>query len=174
MSHNFINQHFPQFKLQGVTKNDHADFPIFTNKDLLDHWSIICFVPLAFTFVCPTEVVGFNNAFEEFNTAKCQLFACSIDSAFALMEWRKQLGNIRFPILSDVKHELGNTLGICNDDGVHYRATYIIDPQGIIQHISINNLNVGRSVSEILRTLHAFQAGGLRQCDWKVGEAGLA
>ena len=171
---NIINKSFPMFKLQGVTSDSHVSFPVFSNADLKGYWSVIFSVPLAFTFVCPTEIKSFNEIYDNFSSIDCNIFCFSVDSQFALMEWRKTLGNIKFPLLSDISKSLSNDLDILNEDGVTYRATYIIDPDGIVQHCSINNLNVGRGVDEVLRLVHALQAGGLRQCNWKEGDLGIS
>lgn len=173
MSSNLIGKKFPEFNLHGVTKDDHTEFPSFSNQVLKGTWSVLFYIPLAFTFVCPTEVVSFNQKHDAFRKAGCNVYVCSVDSQFALMEWRKQLGNIHFPMLSDLARTLSLELEILNPSGIPYRATYIIDPEGIVQHVSINNLNVGRSADEVLRLVQAFKAGGLRQCNWQPGEPGI-
>lgn len=168
-----IGKQFPPFQLQGVTKSDHTEFPVFSQDDIKGMWSIIFSWPLNFTFVCPTEIKAFSDAYDKFESNNTRIFGFSVDSPFSHMEWRKSLGDIRFPMISDLNRTLSSMLGILTEDGVTYRATYILDPDCTIKHISINDNSVGRNTDEILRLLQAFQAGGLRQCNWQPGQPGI-
>lgn len=172
-----IGERFPDFNLKGVTSNDMKGFKAFTNASAKGKWSVFFFWPKDFTFVCPTEIEGFAALTSEFEAADTQVYGLSTDSEFVHLAWRQThsgLQNLPFPMLSDIRRELSQALGILHkDEGVCLRATYIVDPEGIIRHISINDLNVGRSPEEILRLVKAFQQGGLMPCSWKPGQRPL-
>ena len=129
--------------------------------------------PKDFTFVCPTEIVGFNELRSEFNDRDAQLVGLSTDSDFVHLAWRQNredLNDIGFPWLSDIKRELSTALGILDrNEGVALRATFIVDPQGVIRHVSVNDLSVGRNVQEVLRVLDALQTDELCPCNRTVG-----
>jgi alkyl hydroperoxide reductase subunit AhpC len=122
------------------------------------------FYPLDFTFVCPTEIIAFNNKAKEFRESGCELLACSIDSKFSHMEYtlksRKEggLGPMDIPLIADVKKDISRAYGVlCEEEGIAFRGTYIIDGKGIVRHSSINDLPVGRNPEEYLRLVRAFQ-----------------
>jgi len=169
-----ICDQFPDFKLTGVINNNIDGFKEFTNKSSQGEWQVYFFWPKDFTFVCPTEIESFGELYPQFQEQNCAVYGISTDSEFAHLAWRQShpsLNNIPFPMLSDMRRELSNALGILHkQEGVCLRATYIVDPEGIIRHVSINDLNVGRSTDEILRLLSGYQNGGLMQCNWKPGQ----
>ena len=148
-----------------------------TNEDIKGKWTVFFWWPLDFTFVCPTEITSFNSSFEEFEKRGANLIGASIDSQFVHLAWRNDhsgLKGLKFPMLADTSKSLSDELGILESENkIAYRATYIIDPEGIIQHVSINGLNVGRNVQETIRILDALQTGELTPCDWVPGEATL-
>jgi peroxiredoxin (alkyl hydroperoxide reductase subunit C) len=172
-----VGQEFPQFSMEGCTELSHKEFPVFTQENLKGRWSVVFFWPLDFTFVCPTEISGFNQAMEDFEDRDAQVFGVSADSAFVHMAWRNQhddLRNLRFPMLADYNKALSTKLGILHPQNTApMRATYIIDPDGIIRHMSVNDLNVGRNVKEVLRTLDGLQTDELCPCNWEKGQATL-
>lgn len=174
-----VGDKFPKFKKQAVVSLEPGkEFDTLT----LDHvkngkWSVFFWWPMDFTFVCPTEITSFNNHFEDFKKRDTNLFGASIDSEYVHLAWRNTdpgLKQLKFPMIADTSKSLSKKLGILEKENkVAYRATYIIDPEGIIQHLSINGLNVGRNVAEVIRLLDGFQNGGLVPCDWQPGEATL-
>ncbi|CAM6006399.1 unnamed protein product [Sphagnum balticum] len=136
-------------------------------KDYIGKYVLLFFYPLDFTFVCPTEIIAFNNKAKEFREIGAEVLAVSVDSKFSHMEYtlkeRKQggLGNMDIPLVSDLNKEISRAYGCLvedgsEDDGVSYRATYIIDKNGIVRHSSINDLPVGRNPDEYLRLVKAF------------------
>lgn len=146
-------------------------------------WVCLFFYPLDFTFVCPTEIIAFNNKAKEFREVGCELLACSVDSKFSHMEYtlksRKEggLGSMDIPLIADLNKEIAKAYGcLCEDGdvGVAYRATYIIDNKGIVRHSSINDLPVGRNPDEYLRLVKAFQYvdahGEVCPANWQPGE----
>ena len=173
-----IGQKFPEFKKEAVVSLEPGkEFQTLTNEDIKGKWTVFFWWPLDFTFVCPTEITSFNTNFEEFEKRDANLIGASIDSQFVHLAWRNDhagLKGLKFPMLADTSKSLSDELGILETENkIAYRATYIIDPEGTIQHISINGLNVGRNVQETIRILDALQTGELTPCDWVPGEATL-
>lgn len=146
-------------------------------SDYKGKWVVLFSYPLDFTFVCPTEIKEFIAKKSEFDKLNTQPILLSTDSAFCHLAWQNEIGECPYPWIADTTHEVSTELGILKDDlGVTYRATIIIDPEGVVQSVSINNLAVGRNVDEILRTLQAFQAaaeGKLLPCNWQPGQPTL-
>ncbi|MCC7494632.1 MAG: peroxiredoxin [Fimbriimonadaceae bacterium] len=145
--------------------------------DYKGKWVLLYFYPLDFTFVCPTEIVAFNNAVEDFAARNCCVLAASTDSVFSHLGWttsHPELRNMRHPMLGDTSHALSKAYGVLLEEkGITLRGTFLIDPDGVLQWASINPLNVGRSVGETLRVLDALQTGGLTPCEWKAGQETL-
>jgi lipoyl-dependent peroxiredoxin subunit C len=173
-----IGQKFPAYSLTGVVSNDLAKgFQPFTNDSFPGKWHVVFFWPKDFTFVCPTEIAAFGKLDKEFKAREAQLLGVSIDSEFVHLAWRKEkeeLRNLPFPMLSDIKRELSQALGVLDPEaGVAQRATYIVDPQGVIRFVYVTDLNVGRSPNEVLRVLDALQTDELCPCNWKQGDATL-
>lgn len=170
-----IGDRFPTFDLVGVVSNEMSGFKRFSNDSAKGKWQVFFFWPKDFTFICPTEIEGFAALNQDFNQKNCQLYGCSTDSEFVHLAWRKShpgLNDLPFPMLADLKRELSQQLGIIHKhEGVCLRATYIVDPEGIIRHVSVNDLSVGRSPEEVLRILEGYQHGGLMPCNWKPGQA---
>jgi lipoyl-dependent peroxiredoxin subunit C len=137
----------------------------------------VFFWPKDFTFVCPTEIAAFGKLNREFADRGARLFGVSIDSEYVHLAWRRdkeELRDLPFPMLSDIKRELSNALGILDAEaGVAQRATYIVDNEGIIRFAYVTDLNVGRNPDEVLRVLDALQTDELCPCNWKKGEATL-
>lgn len=139
----------------------------------LGKWVLLFFYPLDFTFVCPTELIKLADMATEFEEENCQILSTSIDSVFSHQAWLKQdsrLKNLKFPMLSDLSKNLGSAYGILNDEGVHLRGTFLIDPEGILKSFTVNDPAVGRNPKEFLRTLRAFKTGDLCPVNWEKGE----
>jgi len=173
-----IGQKFPQYSLTGVVSNDVATaFESFTNDSFKGKWQVVFFWPKDFTFVCPTEIAAFGKLEKEFRARDAQLLGVSIDNEFVHLAWRKEkaeLKDLPFPMLSDLKRELSAELGIIDPAvGVAQRATYIVDPQGVIRFVYVTDLDVGRSPDEVLRVLDALQTDELCPCNWQKGDETL-
>ena len=160
-----VGDTFPEFALQGV--DDQNDFVRVSLKE--NDWNVVYFYPKDFTFICPTEIAGMDMLMPE-----AYVIGISGDNEFCKLAWKKDnelIGRIRHPLAADCGLGLSHALGIVNDDeGVCYRATFIIDPEQVIQHVSVNALDTGRNAHEVLRTLQALKAGGLTGCEWNPGE----
>ena len=173
-----IGQKFPQFSLTGVVSNDiNKAFQPFTNDTHPGKWQVFFFWPKDFTFVCPTEIAAFGKLDKEFKARDAQLLGVSIDSEYVHHAWRQakdELKNLPFPMLSDIKRELVTELGILDQAaGVAQRATYIVDPEGVIRFVYVTDLSVGRNPEEVLRVLDALQTDELCPCNWKQGDETL-
>ena len=165
---------FPRFSLPAVTSGDQTAFEPVGNETYAGKWLVVVAWPKDFTFVCPTEIVGYDALARDFADRDAQLLGLSIDNEYVHAAWRRareDLAKVRFPWLSDVKRELTSALGILDKRaGVALRATFIVDPQGVIRHVSVNDLDVGRNPQETLRLLDAFQTDELCPCNWQKGQ----
>lgn len=167
---------FPSFRVKATVSssaNLKDAFIDVDNDTYQGKWLVFFFYPKDFTFVCPTEIKGFADQNAEFKKRDAQVLAGSTDSEFVHHAWRKHekdLQDLPFPMLADVKRELTTALGILDPkEGVAQRATYIVDPQSMIRFVYVTDLSVGRSPKEVLRVLDALQTGELCPCDWKPG-----
>ena len=170
-----IGDNFPSFNLKGVISTDiQSAFVDITDETTKGKWKVFFFYPKDFTFICPTEIINFHTLNQDFSNRGAQLYGVSTDSEFVHLAWRRDHSDLRdlsFPLLSDIKRELSSALGILDQkEGVCLRATFIVDPESIIRHVSVNDLSVGRSPDEILRILDGLQSGELCACNWKKGD----
>ena len=170
-----IGKSFPQFSLTGVVSNDvKQGVPALHHESWRASGRSCFFWPKDFTFVCPTEIAAFGKLDKEFRARDAQLFGVSIDSEFVHLAWRRdkeELKNLPFPMLADIKRELSGALGILDPEaGVAQRATFIVDPQGVIRFVYVTDLSVGRNPEEVLRVLDALQTDELCPCNWKQGD----
>ena len=173
-----VGQRFPQFALTGVVSgNPEKAFQPVSSDSFAGKWQVLFFWPKDFTFVCPTEIAAFGKLDKEFRARDAQLLGVSIDSEYVHLAWRRdkeELRNLPFPMLADVKRELSGALGILEPEaGVAQRATYIVDPQGVIRFVYVTDLSVGRSPEEVLRVLDALQTDELCPCNWQKGDETL-
>ena len=170
-----VGDRLPDFSLKAVVSIDpKTAFTDLTEASNPGKWKVVFFWPKDFTFVCPTEIAAFGKLDKEFRARDAQLYGVSIDSEYVHLAWRRgkdELRNLPFPMLADVKRELSGALGILDPEaGVAQRATFIVDPQGVIRFVYVTDLNVGRSPEEVLRVLDALQADELCPCNWQKGE----
>jgi alkyl hydroperoxide reductase subunit AhpC len=170
-----IGKQFPEYRLNAVVSTDQSK--AFQSIDSGTHagkWRVIFFWPMDFTFVCPTEIAAFGKLEKEFRARDAQLLGASTDSEYVHLAWRRdkdELKELPFPMLADVKRELSTALGILDTEaGVAQRATYIVDPQGVIRFVYVTDLNVGRNPQEVLRVLDALQTDELCPCNWQKGD----
>jgi peroxiredoxin (alkyl hydroperoxide reductase subunit C) len=177
-----IGDHFPTFSLQAVKPGkDGLDlktcFTQITDRSDAGKWKIVFFWPKDFTFVCPTEIVAFGKLARDFADRDAVVYGVSTDNEFVHVNWRLNHADLRdlpIPMLSDLKRELAQACGILDkSEGVSLRATFIVDPQGIIRFVSVNDLSVGRNPAEVLRVLDALQSDELCPCNWNKGEETL-
>ncbi|MEP7154952.1 MAG: peroxiredoxin [Betaproteobacteria bacterium] len=170
-----VGDKFPAFALKATVTNDLSNaFVDINNNTYAGKWLCVFFYPKDFTFVCPTEITAFGDLNGSFADRDCQILTGSVDSEFVHLAWRrdhKDLNRLPFPMLADIKRELSSALGILDkDEGVSQRATFLVDPNGIIRFSMVTDLNVGRNPAEVLRVLDALQTDELCPCNWKQGE----
>jgi alkyl hydroperoxide reductase subunit AhpC len=170
----------PDFELEGYFKGQIEKYKL---SDYRRKWVILLFYPLDFTFVCPTEVLNFSATAEQFGKLNCQIFGISVDSVFVHKAWVETKredgglgGSLNYPLLSDLNKGTTRDYGILMEkEGVALRGLFLISPEGIVMHSTINSLSVGRSVNEAMRVLKAFQfvsthEGQVCPADWEEGK----
>ncbi|MFM7433524.1 MAG: peroxiredoxin, partial [Gammaproteobacteria bacterium] len=161
-----IGQQFPKFALTGVVSNDiKTAFQPFTNESAKGKWQLVFFWPKDFTFVCPTEIAAFGKLAGDFADRDAVVYGVSTDSEYVHLAWRQNHSDLKalpIPMLADIKRELSTALGVLDrNEGVAMRATFVVDPEGVIRFVSVNDLNVGRNPQEVLRVLDALQTDEL-------------
>lgn len=173
-----IGEKFPEFKLNAcVSREKGKEFKNIDGAAYKGSWAVFFFWPLDFTFVCPTEIAEFNKSAKDFQAREAKLFGVSADSEFVHLAWRnnhEDLKDLTFPMIADYNKTLSSELGILSkDNGAPLRATYIVDPDGIVRWVAVNDLSVGRNVKEVVRTLDALQTDELCPCNWEKGQKTL-
>jgi alkyl hydroperoxide reductase subunit AhpC len=165
----------PGVKFEQLEKG--KEFQEVTDRTYAGKWQVLFFWPKDFTFICPTEIAEFGKRSGDFKDRDAQVLGISTDTEFVHYNWRKHhpdLRDLSIPMLADTKRELTSALGVLHkQEGVALRATFIIDPEGIIRWASVNDLSVGRNVDEVIRTLDALQSDELCPCNWEKGEKTL-
>jgi peroxiredoxin (alkyl hydroperoxide reductase subunit C) len=173
-----VTQKAPEFATTGVANGEFRPIKL---SDYHGKWVLLFFYPLDFTFVCPTELLALSDRIDEFRKAGVEVLGCSVDSKFSHLNWMKQpvkgggIEGLRYPLLEDLGGRIAESYGVKIGDKA-LRAMFLIDPHGVVQHATINNLSVGRSVDETLRVVQAFQwvaQHGDEVCpaNWKPGQS---
>ncbi|HEU4733797.1 MAG TPA: peroxiredoxin [Kofleriaceae bacterium] len=172
-----IGDKFPSFRAKAVA-GPGKEFIDIDEQSYPGKWKVYFFWPKDFTFVCPTEIAAFGKLDTEFADRDAQILGVSTDSEFVHHAWRTHhadLKDLPFPMVADVKRELSQALGVLDrQEGVALRATFIVDPEGVIRFVSVNDLAVGRNPSEVLRVLDALQTDELCPCNWQKGDKTLS
>jgi alkyl hydroperoxide reductase subunit AhpC len=175
-----VGSTFPEFKKKAcVSLEPGSEFRMLSSDEHTKSgkWMVMFWWPKDFTFVCPTEIAAFNDKFGDFQSKNTELIGASTDSEYVHLAWRLQdpnLRNLQFAMVADTSKSLAEELGILSqEEKIAYRATYIVDPEGIIRWVNINDLNVGRNVDEVLRVLDGLQTGERVPCNWVPGQATL-
>lgn len=167
-----IGKPAPEFTAQAYVNGEIKEVSLADSKG---KWTILFFYPLDFTFVCPTEILGFQEKIEEFRKANVEIIGASVDSVYSHKQWcESSLGKLSFPLISDISHRISRDYGVLIEEkGISLRGAFIIDPDGNLRSYVVNDLSVGRSVDELLRTVQAFQTGSNCPVNWKPGQATL-
>ena len=167
-----VGQKAPEFDeeayVNGQTKR--IKFSDFKGK-----WIVLFFYPLDFTFVCPTEIKGFQKSYSEFEKLNAVVVGCSTDSVHSHKAWfQRDLQEVKFPVLADNAHRVSRDYAVLiENEGIALRGTFIIDTDGVLKYQVVSDLNVGRSVQETIRVLKALQTGGLCPVEWNEGQSTL-
>jgi peroxiredoxin 2/4 len=167
-----ITEKAPHFK--GVAVMPNKEFKEIQLSDYRGKWLVLFFYPLDFTFVCPTEIKGFAANYKKFTEVGAEVIGCSVDSQFSHLAWiEKDLKPLPFPLMSDLSKNISRAYDVLVNDSIALRGTFIIDPEGVLKSIVINDTAIGRSIDETVRTLKALQTGELTGCGWQPGETTL-
>ena len=173
---NFVGHEIEDFKVNAYHDGETTEV---SKKDVLGKWSIFFFYPADFSFVCPTELEALQDKYKDFKKANAEIYSVSEDTEFVHKAWAQasdKIGKIKYPMLADPAGKLARMFDVLDEDaGQAYRGVFIVDPDGIIQSYTINNMGIGRSADAILRTLQAPQfvrEHGDRVCpaNWKPGQ----
>jgi peroxiredoxin 2/4 len=171
----------PDFTAQAVMPdNSMAELSLSSYRG---KYVLLFFYPLDFTFVCPSEILAFDRALEQFKEKNCEILGVSVDSQYTHFAWRNTpvqsggIGKIKFPLVADLDKSISEAYGVLLPDGISLRGLFLIDKNGVVQHQLVNNLPLGRSVDEAIRILDALQFtekyGEVCPANWKPGEEGM-
>ncbi|MBO0701251.1 MAG: peroxiredoxin [Zavarzinella sp.] len=172
----FVTKEAPDFTADAVVN---SEFRTVRLSDYKGKYVVLFFYPLDFTFVCPTEIIAFSDKIDEFHKRGCEVIGVSVDSKFCHLAWIKTpradggLGGLRYPLVSDLTKSISADYGVLMESGVALRGTFLIDRNGVLRHILINDLPLGRNIDETIRmidALHFFeQHGEVCPANWKPG-----
>ena len=176
-----IGRKAPEFTAEGVLNGKFGSYELSSYQG---KWVVLFFYPLDFTFVCPTEILAFSDRIAEFKKLNAEVLGVSVDSKYSHLAWTEKkreeggISGLAYPLLADLKKEITASFQVLADGGAFaLRGLFIIDPDGIVQHATINANAVGRSVDETLRVLQAFQYvkehGEVCPADWKPGKKAM-
>ena len=173
-----VTKEAPDFTAQAVMPNN--SFAELNLSDLRGKYVVLFFYPLDFTFVCPSEILAFNRALDEFKKRNCELIGVSVDSHFTHLAWKNTpvkeggIGQVQFPLVADLNKSIADSYGVLLPDGVALRGLFLIDKKGVVRHAVINDLPLGRNVDEAIRMLDALQFceehGDVCPANWRPGE----
>ena len=170
-----VGQPVPNHSLQAYVRGEPAPI-VFELARHRGSWVVLFFYPGDFTLICPTELAAFAKRHDDFLSEGAVLLAASTNSCFSHKAWFEidpRLAEVRYPVIADSLRELSDSFGVLSEDGAAHRGTFMIDPEGVLVHMSITAHDVGRSVDEVLRTLRAFRTGALCPVDWAPGDPTL-
>ena len=170
-----VGRPVPDHAVQAYLRGERAPI-VFDLSSHVGSWVVLFFYPGDFTLICPTELSAFAKRHEEFLAEDAVLLAASTNSCFSHKAWFEidpRLAEVRYPVIADGLRALSSSFGVLGEDGTADRATFIIDPSGMLLHMSITGRDVGRSVEEVLRVLRAFKTGAMCPADWAPGDPTL-
>ena len=172
-----VGDPFPDYDMNACVSTDPGnEFAALDHTAHEGRWRVIFFWPMDFTSVCPTEVAEFGRLIDEFTARQTQVLGISTDSEYVHLAWRQHhplLHDIPFPMLADTKRDLTLACGVMDGDGVALRATFVVDPDNVVQFAMVTGGSIGRNVHEVLRVLDAIQTGQDTPCGWNPGDATL-
>jgi peroxiredoxin (alkyl hydroperoxide reductase subunit C) len=176
-----VTRQAPDFTATAVMADN--SFGEIRLSDYRGKYTLLFFYPLDFTFVCPSEILAFNRRVEEFNKKDCHLIGISVDSHFTHLAWKQTeiekggIGNVQYPLVSDIKKEIARAYGVLHDEAVALRGLFLIDKEGVVRHAVVNDLPLGRNVDEALRMLDALrfteEHGEVCPANWREGEEAM-
>lgn len=157
----------PSFELESTKNMQNLSEPV-RSSDLLGGWAVLFFYPADFTFVCPTEMIAFNQGIPRFKELGAEFIGISTDTVHAHLAWQEfHIGNLDFPLAADTTHEVSRAYGVLDEEnGVAHRGVFIIDPKGLVRYEVVHDEPVGRNVDEVIRVLAALQSKGRTPANW--------
>lgn len=174
-----VGKKAPDFTAQAVYGDNSIDALTLSTHTQNKHVCLF-FYPLDFTFVCPSEIVAFNKQIDEFKKRNVELIGVSVDSQFSHFAWKQiplskgGIGDIKFPLVADLDKSISRQYGVLLNNSVSFRGLFLIDKQGVVKHMLVNDLPLGRSVDEALRMIDALQhfekCGEVCPANWRQGE----
>ena len=177
-----VTEEAPNFVATAATADDGLEEE-FSLASLRGKYVILLFYPLDFTFVCPTEIIAFDERIEDFKQRECQVVGVSVDSQYTHLAWRRTprenggIGQIRFPLVADLDKSIAGSYGVLLNGAVALRGLFLIDREGIVRHAVVNDLPLGRNVDEALRMLDALrfheERGDVCPANWEQGKEGM-
>ncbi|GHD57144.1 MULTISPECIES: peroxiredoxin [Jeongeupia] len=179
-----VGKNAPDFNASAVLGNGQIDDNFNFKKATEGKYAVVFFYPLDFTFVCPSELIAFDNRLEEFKKRNVEVIGVSIDSAFTHSAWRNTpvekggIGQVGYTLVADIKHEICQAYDVeLAGAGVALRGSFLIDKAGVVQHQVVNNLPLGRDIDEMLRVIDALQFteehGEVCPAGWNKGKKGM-
>lgn len=178
-----VNQKAPDFTAVAIMPNNTIEDKFNLTTYLDGHIGVIFFYPLDFTFVCPSELLTFNNKMKDFEEKGVKVIGISIDSQFSHLAWKNTpvneggIGHVQYPLVADITKNIARSYNVLCNESVAFRATFLIDQYGIVQHMLVNNLSLGRNIEETLRMVDCLkfhqEKGEVCPANWKKGEEGM-
>ncbi len=180
----FVGKTAPDFTATAVMPDGSLDANFNLRNYSNGHKTIIFFYPLDFTFVCPSEIIAFNNRLGEFSSRNTKVISVSIDSHFSHLAWKSTppskggIGNVQFPMISDINKIISRAYNVLTEDGISLRGTFLIDENFVVRHLLVNDLPLGRNIDEAIRMVDALdfhnKHGEVCPAGWKKGEDGMS
>ncbi len=178
-----VGQQAPDFVAAAVMPDDTINEEFCLSEHIEGKYALLFFYPLDFTFVCPSEIIAFNNRIAKFKELGCEVIGISVDSQFSHLAWKNTprekggLGGLDFPLVADLTKEIGYNYGVLREDGVTFRGSFLIDTKGEVRHQVVNDLPLGRNVDEAIRMVEALQFheehGEVCPAGWNKGDEGM-
>lgn len=178
-----VGKKAPDFKANAVMPDNSIKADFVLSEYIKGKIGVIFFYPLDFTFVCPSEIIAFNNRVEDFKKLGAEVIAVSVDSQFTHLAWKNTpiekggIGNIQFPMVADLTKQIARDYDVLVNDAVAFRGTFMIDQDGVVRHQVVNDLPLGRNVDEAIRMVEALkfhqENGEVCPAGWNKGKAGM-
>ncbi len=178
-----VGREAPDFTAQTVMPDNSIKADFNLKSQTKGKYAVLFFWPLDFTFVCPSEIIAFDNRVAEFKKLGAEVIGISVDSQYTHYAWKNTpvekggIGNVQFPLVADLTKSIARSYDVLTGDAVALRGTFIIDKKGVVRHQLVNDLPLGRNVDETLRTLDALifheEHGEVCPANWKKGEQGM-
>jgi peroxiredoxin (alkyl hydroperoxide reductase subunit C) len=176
-----VTEPAPDFKAQAVMPDN--SFQEISLEDYKGKYVVLFFYPLDFTFVCPSEIIAFDHRLDEFKQRNCEVIGVSIDSHFSHLAWKNTpvekggIGNVQYPIIADINKEVSKDYNVLFNKSIALRGSFLIDKEGVVRHMVVNDLPLGRNIDEMLRMVDSLQFteehGEVCPAGWQKGKAGM-